>query len=241
MVDYALGRPADWMPDDVTFGPGPARLGDVRVDGDSAHPMVRLNEYGAAVFDRTWDGMKLAPGSENDPGALGKMVRAGRTIRTPTFTVGAGRVYYLVKGAGMVYAAVNSHVMIAGPLHGDLVADIPAGDRLHWASLDLAPYKGRRAHLEFTAAEGSDFAVVRVVQAGMAPGPVDSPNRALLNLLSGDDASSPERLAAGYQRLFAETVKRLAADQVAGTPEAADFARLANGSCAGRSCCPKTE
>ncbi len=228
VVDYAAGRPADWMPDDVTFGPGPARPGDVRIDGDPAHPTVRLTVSAAAEYDRTWDGLKVAPGSENDPGALGKMTRAGRTIRTPTFTVGAGRVFYLVRGAGMVYAAVNSHVMIAGPLHGDLVADIPAGDHLHWASIDLAPYQGRRAHLEFTAAEGSDFAVARVAQAGAAPGSVDPPNRALLNLLSGDDAGSPERLAAGYQRLFAETAKRLGADQIVGTLDAASFARLAN-------------
>ena len=70
--------------------------------------------------------------------------------------------------------------------------------------------------------------MARVVQAEARPRPVDRPNHALLTLLSGDDAASPERLAAGYQRLFLETTKRLAADQIAGTPEAADYARLAN-------------
>ena len=189
---------------------------------------MRLHTTAAAAYDRTWDGLKVAPGSENDPGALGKTLRAGRTIRTPTFTVGGGRVFYRVRGAGLVYAAVDSHAMIAGPLHGQLVGDIPASDTLHWAAIDLMPYKGRRAHLEFTAAEGSDFAVARVVQADGAPGPVDPPNRALLNLLSGEDASSPERLAAGYQRLFQESAKGLAADQIVSAPEAADFARLAD-------------
>ena len=65
--------------------------------------------------------------------------------------------------------------------------------------------------------------MARVVQADAAPGVVERPNRALLALLSGEDAASPERLAAGYQRLFEETTKRLAADQIAGTPEAADY------------------
>ncbi|HVS39621.1 MAG TPA: PSD1 and planctomycete cytochrome C domain-containing protein [Gemmataceae bacterium] len=228
VVDYALNRSAEWMPDDTTFGLGPVLPGDIQIDGASAHPTVRLSTVGAAAYDRTWDGLKTADGSENDPGALGKMIRAGRTIRTPTFTVGADRVFFLVRGAGVVYAAVNSHVMIAGPLHGQLVADISASDHLHWASIDLTPYKGRRGHLEFTAAEGSDFAVARVVQSETQPGPVDHANRALLNLLSSDDAASLERLAAAYQRLFQESVKRLRADQLIGTPEAADLAALAD-------------
>ena len=228
VLDYANGRPEDWMPDDAAFGAGPVRAGDVRIEGDGAHPTIRLNTIGAAEYDRTWDGMKLAPGAENDPGALGRRVRAGRTIRTPTFTINAGKVYYLVKGGGMIYAAVGSHVMIAGPLHGQIVGDIPPGDKYHWAGIDLTPYKGRRVHLEFTAAEGADFALARVVQAEASPAIVDTPNRALLNLLSGDEAGSLERQAAGYQRLFQDTAKRLRADQVAGSPEAADLARLAN-------------
>src|SRR5207302_1683896 len=88
--------------------------------------------------------------------------------RTPTFTVNAGKVFCRVRGAGMVYASVSSHVMIAGPLHGKLVADIPASVPFHWAYIDLTPYKGRRAHLEFTAAQGSDFAVACVLHDAAA-------------------------------------------------------------------------
>ena len=106
--------------------------------------------------------------------------------------------------------AVDSHISIAGPLHGDLVADISASDSLHWAVIDLTPYKGRRAHLEFTAADGSDFAVATVLQAEAAPGSAKSVNPALLTLLSSGDAGSPERFASGYQHLFIEAAKRLA-------------------------------
>jgi hypothetical protein len=228
IVDYARGRPEDWLPDDVTFGSSPVRPGDLRIDGEAARPVARLEATGAAVFDRAWDGLKLAPGAENDVGALGRMVRSGRTIRTPAFTVNAGKVFFLVKGSCMVYAAVSSHVMIAGPLHAQLVGDIAADDQFHWAAIDMTPYKGRRAHLEFTAAEGSDFALARVVQCETAPTSVDCPNHALLNLLSSDDAASLDRLAAGYQRLFQDAAKRLSADHVAGSAEAGDVARLAN-------------
>ncbi len=228
IVDYARGRPEDWMPDGPAFGVGPVRPGDLELHGDPAHPTIRFAVDAAAEYDRTWDGLKLAPGAENESGALGRMVRSGRTIRTPTFTVHAGKVFYRVKGKGMVYAAVDSHMMIAGPLHGDLVADIKDSDSFHWAMLDLTPYKARRAHLEFTAASGSEFAVASVLQADASPASAKSVNHALLTLLSGSEAGSPERLAEGYQRLFEDAVKRLASDQIAGTPEASDYARLAN-------------
>ena len=127
VVDYAHSRPEDWMPDGPAFGSGPVRPGDYRrIDGDPAHPTIRFAVDAAAEYDRTWDGLKLTAGTENESGALGRMVRSGRTIRTPTFTISPGKVFYRVKGAGMVYAAVDSHMMIAGPLHGDLVADITA-------------------------------------------------------------------------------------------------------------------
>jgi len=228
IVDYAHSSPGDWMPDGPAFGCDPARSGDLHLDGDPAHPVIRFVTDAAAEYDRTWDGMKLAAGAENDPGALARMVRAGRTIRTPTFTINPGKVFYRVKGAGLVFAAVDSHVMIAGPLHAELVANILDSVSYHWAMLDLTPYTGRRAHLEFTAADGSDFAVASVVQAEAAPVPANKANHALLTLLSGEEAGTPERLAAGYQRLFLDATKRLSADQNVGTPEASDYALLAN-------------
>jgi hypothetical protein len=208
VIDYARSAPADWMPDGAAFGPGPARPGDVRLSGGS----VRFVERGAAEYDRAFDVLRLAPGAENDPGALGRIApRAGRTLCTPTFRVTTGKVHYLVRGAGAAYASVGSHVEIDGPLHGQLVLSIPAGDEFRWVSQDLTRYQGLDAHVEFTAKPGSDFAVALVVQAEQAPGSVGRPSRALLGLL--DEARSPEALAAGYGRLLAGVTKRLAADE----------------------------
>ena len=228
IVDYTHSRPEEWLPDGPTFGAAPARPGDLHLGGDAAHPFIQFVTEAAAEYDRTWDGLKPAAGAENDPGALGRMVRSGRTIRTPTFTINPGKVFYRVKGAGMVYAAVDSHMMIAGPLHAQLVADIPPSDSLRWVALDLTPYKGRRAHLEFTAAEGSDFALASVIQAESAPASTNPVNHVLLTLLTSAGGNTPERLTADYQRLFSDTVKRLDADQIIGTPEAVDYALLAN-------------
>jgi hypothetical protein len=218
VIDYGRCAPADWMPDDAAFGRGPARIGDVRLTANG----VRFVERPAAEYDRAFDVLRLAPGAETDPGALGRItVRAGRTLCTPTFRVTAGKVYYLVRGAGAAYASVGSHVEIDGPLHGQLVTTLPPGNDFHWVGQDLTRYQGLDAHIEFTAAPGSDFAVALVVQAAQSPGPVDRPIRGLLALL--DEAKSPEVLAAGYGRLLADLTKRLAADDV----NDGDGARLA--------------
>jgi hypothetical protein len=186
--------------------------------------MVKLAEQAAAEKDAFWDGLKPAPGVENDPGLLGAVVRAGRTIRTPSFTLTGGKVFYLVRGSGIAYASVGQHVMIAGPLHAHLVASLSAGGGFGWLVQDLSPYKGQRLHVEFTAQPGADFAVAMVVQGDKFPLAPDRPNQALVRLLSGTEAASIESLAAGYQRLLANLAERLAAGRLEGT----DQARLAN-------------
>ncbi|MBO0699988.1 MAG: DUF1549 domain-containing protein, partial [Zavarzinella sp.] len=116
VIDYAACRPGQWMPDDASFGTRPRRIGDLVIENGQ----VRFADTPAAVYDRAWDVLAVPPGTESDHGALGKRIRAGRSIRTPTFQVESGKVHYLVKGAGTAYAAVDQPSLIAGPLHGSL-------------------------------------------------------------------------------------------------------------------------
>jgi hypothetical protein len=224
VIDYRKPSP-DWMPDGVIFGPGPVRPGEVRLDSEGQHPILTICEGGAAAKDPTWDVLKPARGAETDPGALGTLVSAGRTLRTPNFTITRGKVFYRVRGRGRAYAAVSQHVMINGPLHGELILPLEAGQRFHWIVHDLSRYKGLPVHVEFTPADGSDFAIALVVQADFVPDPLDRPIGALLRLLAGDGARPPKAIAAGYQRLFLDTLKRLASDRLIGD---ADHARLAS-------------
>src|SRR5262249_34981306 len=125
--------------------------------------------------------------------------------------------------------SIGNHVLINGPLHGQLLQDAKAGDRFHWASSpDLSAYKGQLVHVEFTPTDGSDFAIALVVQAAKTPGELDRPNPLLTALLAGSEAWALEGLATGYQQLLADVVKRLAADRIAGLPDAAAYARLAD-------------
>jgi hypothetical protein len=225
VIDYARCRPEDWMPDDVVYGTGPVRAGDCSLRDAPGQPLLKFFARGAAEIDPVWRGLKAAPGAEKEPGALGGRERAGRTIRTPTFTVKGGKVFYLVRGKGLAYAAVDAHGLINGPLHAQLVMGLNAGPEFRWVAHDLTPYAGHRTHIEFTADQGADFAVAMVVQADQAPGLLDPPHQALLALLSSQDARTLEGLAAAHQRLFLDLAERLAEDRIAGS---ADDARLAD-------------
>ncbi len=210
VVDFAS---AAWLPDGFAFGEGPARAGDVALEGEPASPSIRLAERTAAVYDRAWDGLRAAPGAEKEPSALASLpFRPGRTLRTPTFPLTTGRLFYLVKGAGGVYASVGAHTMIAGPLHGQLVLSLPPSPEFRWVAHDLTRYKGLSTHVEFTPAPGSDFAVAQVVQADAPPTLADAP--------VGDETA--------WVRLLDEAARRLDDGTFAASPHAADAARLVN-------------
>jgi hypothetical protein len=228
VVDYSKANAESWLQDGVTFGTAPVRPGDVRFATEASRPILAVFDCAAAAREPVWERIKPAAGSDNDPGALSGVHRAGRTLRTPSFTVTADKVFYLVKGVGQAYAAVDSHALISGPLHASLVLPIKGSEQFQWVAHDLRAYKGQRAHIEFTPNGAGEFAVAMVVQADRAPGSVARPNRALLDLLEGEAAGSVELLAQGYQRLFLDIAKRFAADQIVGGPDAADYAGLAD-------------
>jgi hypothetical protein len=228
VVDYAHLRPEDYMPDGVGFGLGPVRPGDACFAESTPQPLDHFAERAAAEKDPTWDRLRPAAGAENDPGIVGAVPRAGRTIRTPTFTLSRRKLYYLVRGTGRAYAAVDQHVMISGPLHGQLLLPLDAGNGFRWVEHNLTAYQGQPVYVEFTATPGAPFAVAMIVQAEHMPGPPDAPNAAVLRLLAEAQGGGIDALAAGYARLLTDTAERLANDHVLGTADASDQARLAN-------------
>jgi hypothetical protein len=221
VVDYSRSKPDEWLPDDASFGPAMVRPGEVRVSGAGT---VRLTENAAAEFDPVWKSLGLAPSSETDAGALNSPQRPGRTIRTPTFTLESAKVSYLVRGTGHAYFSVASHHLIAGPLHARLVVPVKGGDGFRWLGHDLAPYKGQRLHVEFTA-ETPDFAVALVVNTERVP-EIPVSDGLLRQALS--DVRSLEKLAAAYQRMVLDLTDRLETDRLIGAPGASERARLAN-------------
>src|SRR5919202_1488177 len=108
---------------------------------------------GAAQCDPAWSALRQAPDNERDLGALGAWDRPGRTLRTPKVTLKSGLLRYLVRGSGRAYASVDSHLIVAGPLHGRVLLEWKGDpERWQWVTHDLRPYAGHRVGVEFTPA-----------------------------------------------------------------------------------------
>lgn len=225
IVDYETA--GSLLPDDMTFGLNPLHPGDIILGNTPDRPIARVVEQGAAERDRSWDGLKLAPGTQNESGALGGSMRSGRTLRTPEFTIKNARAFALVKGSGMIYAAVGQHIMLAGPLHGSLLQKFNTPNQFQWVAINLQPYVGQRAHLEFTPNENSDFAIVKVVQSAEPPPPFSAYPQTMLRS-SLINATSIERTALLTRNMHLGLINVMMQDSWLKEPSRAGFAPLAN-------------
>jgi hypothetical protein len=212
VIDYAHLKPGEWLPDDVTFGAGPRPAGSVSLRQVNGKPTPHVEERTAAVFDRFWSRLTTTPA---DTGPLGKLPRAGFTVRTPTFTLERNNLYYLVRGGGSAYAAACGHTVIHGPLHGGLVRAIPNADEYRWVAHKLDGYRGLPLHAELTADPNTDFAVALVVQADEPPPEVPPAADVVVDM----DRAAGERLAAAEKELATKAVweSRLAPALLDGT------------------------
>jgi hypothetical protein len=216
IVDYATADPTEFLPDDASFGVQPKRAGELLLGDRPGQPIAGVQRFSAARRSAEWAGIKPAAGAENDPGRMAGWMRAGQTIRTPSFTLNSGRLFYLVEGTGNIYANVNSHITNNGPLHGQLVSrfETKPGSGPAWVEQNLSAYAGHMLHVEFTAAGNQDCNVLMVVESDRTPGPIAASNQLLVNLLKQKPGSLAE-LAKGYQTLFESLAIELGSNRLA--------------------------
>ncbi len=158
VVDYSTITPRDYRQDGFIFGVEPLRACEAQLLEIANKPTIQFSRNAVARSDSFWDGLESVSGPvTDDRSALAKIPRSGRTLRTPTFEVVHGNVAARVEGRGHVFACVDSHRLIAGPLHGEVVRAISEKER--WVELDLRRYVGHRVHLEFTPAADAVLAV----------------------------------------------------------------------------------
>lgn len=149
VVDYGSLPATEYRQDGFIFGAKPIQLGEPYWSQSGEKVSLQFAESNAAINDPIWNGLKsINEKGVADRSRLGKIPRSGRTLRTPTFTLTNELVACRVRGAGHVVACVDSHRLIAGPLHGETVKPIKAGD--DWVVLNLKRYLGHNVHLEFT-------------------------------------------------------------------------------------------
>ena len=160
VFDYSSLPQSQYLQDGFIFGQSPQREG-LPYMADSGK--VRVARFGAAVSDPIWSGLKsVTEGTVRNQSAVAKLPKSGRTLRSPGFVLQHGNVHCLVQGAGHIVACVDSHRLVAGPLHKQTVVPVKAGQR--WVKLNLTRYIGHRLHLEFVSAANQQMSVRMVTQ-----------------------------------------------------------------------------
>jgi hypothetical protein len=222
IADYTTPGRQPWKVDGEAFGSRPLFLGELVVSTDPTNPIARVMTYGAARRDLFWSRLKNAPANENDSGRLAATTRAGQMLRTPTVTLGTGRLHYLIRGKMRVYAAVDSHLMIEGPLHSRLVEVFDGGlqSQPRWVSHDLTPYSGHRVHVEFGPEGDGELEVLMVVEAAEPPKWLPPVRR----FEPSASVRSFADLAMEFQQAAATANQRLGRDAIAKSPETAALA-----------------
>ena len=169
LVDYSRPGPNDWVQDGWAFGSRPAQPGEIIFGDSEQRPLAGLVTRAAAVRDPAFNRL-AAKGVERDVGTLGDWERSGQTLRTPDATLTAGSLWYLVRGPVRAYAAVDSHLIVRGPLHGALLKEFK-DDRNQWRWVEhpLAAYRGHRVHVQFSPVGPAPLAIAMVVQADAKP------------------------------------------------------------------------
>ncbi|MCC9607343.1 PSD1 and planctomycete cytochrome C domain-containing protein [Blastopirellula sp. JC732] len=169
VIDFATATETQWRANGYAFGTGPQRIGQLELSAEGLPQGVRT--AGAAVRDARWNQLARGDGVQPDQGRLSGWDQGGRTFRTPTFELTDGRVYYLVRGSGLVFAVIDSHRMINGPLHGASLHsfNIDPKEGPRWITQDLRDYQGHRIHLEFTPKDDQPLEVLQVAEGAVTP------------------------------------------------------------------------
>jgi len=167
VVDYA-DPSQPWITDGPGFGLRPRAAGELILSGDAEAPVEEVLAFTAAREDTSWRSLRAIE-SAGYPGRL-SYEQAGRTLHTQSFELESGRLWYLVRGKGHVYAAVDSHRLLHGPLHGVIVKHLDTAGEWRWIEHPLMRYAGHRLHLEVTPdKDGPALCFARVVESDSRP------------------------------------------------------------------------
>ncbi|WP_419580412.1 PSD1 and planctomycete cytochrome C domain-containing protein [Stieleria magnilauensis] len=203
VFDYETLSADQFYQDGFLFGDRPRRAGQSIVAEKDDKPVIEFTSVSAAVSDPFWNGLQsVSETGMNNRSRLANLPRSGRTLRTPTFTLTDGNVACRVRGAGHVVACVDSHRLIAGPLHGETIKAIKATD--DWVQLNLNRYVGHRLHLEFTPDENAQLEVSLITQGA------SKSDRQRLQQRQQSIAAGVEKMASQAREILADELSEIA-------------------------------
>ncbi|WP_435016403.1 PSD1 and planctomycete cytochrome C domain-containing protein [Tundrisphaera sp. TA3] len=123
-----------WWATGDAFGPGPTAEGAIRVV----------------------PGVGRLPAGVAHSGAISDRLRGA--LRSRTFTLAKGKVHVLAAGRhGRINLVIDGFEKIRSPIYGELTVAVNHGDDFRPITLDVAPWIGRPAYLEFSDGAAADF------------------------------------------------------------------------------------
>ncbi|QGJ68750.1 Planctomycete cytochrome C [Planctomycetales bacterium 10988] len=202
IVDYGKMKQEDFRQDGFLFGQGPRRLGTPSLLNGEEGPSIAFEDRGVAASDPFWHGLEAVfEKGEANRSKLYSLPRSGRSLRTPTFKVTQPEVACRVEGAGHVFACVDSHRLVAGPLHSETLRPFKSGQP--WVKLNLARYVGHHIHLEFIPAKDQTIEVSLITQ-GASTEDLEKFEAHQLRLSAEVDKAYPEEFLRSLHPLAAE-------------------------------------
>jgi hypothetical protein len=188
IVDFESGENGGWHVDGPVFGSGPMKAGTL-LPPNAAGQGLRVLSRAAAVVDAHFARPRTDPQSEGEAGSLGNWLRGSGTGRTRKFTIETGHLHLLATGQVRAFAAVASHYMVTGPLHGRVIREIKVeGDQPQWVHQDLSEYVGQRVTIEVTPAADAPGALFAIVET-------DGPQPPNTETAVGSSEPTPEALS----------------------------------------------
>ena len=178
---------------------------------------MRVEPVGHARCDAVWSTTRST--GEREASVLGAVDRAGRVLRTPKVRVTEGMLWHRVRGKLQIFAVVDSHVMIHGPLHGNTIINVDTQGEWRWIGQDLRRDVGwdrdHIVHVEYATLTGA-AAVAETVAAVNQPVRADPPGPAEANRVLGapnfDWRAEPVRQLVAAAERFAARHDAIAAE-----------------------------
>jgi hypothetical protein len=135
--------------------------------------ILEISSHDAVRRDPNWKDLRIRNGNQQDAGSLDATSRSSGMLKTHRFKIENGKLRYLIRGKTKVYAAVDNHIMVTGPLHGTLVKVFESKDSKtpEWVTHDLSDYQGHLVHLEFGLVDDADLEILKIIESENTPEP----------------------------------------------------------------------
>lgn len=158
-----------WRSDSVIYGSGSQPLMGLSLGGAVDSPAWNVHRMTEGARDPFWNRMAQSAPGVNRQNRYTQIQEAGKILPTPKFQLESGKLSYLVRGSFRAFAAVDSHRLIAGPLHGEMLLDSDGpADGYRWVTQNLDRYRGKFLHLEFSPIGDKPFSIAQIID-GPAP------------------------------------------------------------------------